>query len=195
LLTGSECKGKTYKYSEDTALNHTDPRYVYERDREVRKRWFDISDHSVVIDMGAEYGHWTLCAAAQGAKMVYAIEPDKDYQVLLKINVYNNSTFNERCAIVKRDIKLDQFVDHLSCPPQTIQYIRLAARYTSEQGFSNFMKNATKTIKSYKPRLIACFERNTGYLLFVHAMMGLGLAFSNKHFASDNNEYCLIEFK
>jgi len=89
LLTGSECKNKTYKYSEDTALNHSDPRYVYERDREVRKRWFDISDHSVVIDMGAEYGHWTLCAAAQGAKMVYAIEPDKDYQVLLKINVYN----------------------------------------------------------------------------------------------------------
>jgi tRNA G37 N-methylase Trm5 len=194
LLTGSECKGKTYKYSENTASSRTDPRYVYLRDREVRKRWFDVVDHSTIIDMGAEYGHWSLCAAAQGAKMVYAVEPDKEYQIILKINITNNSTFNERCAIVKRDIKLDQFIDHLSCPPSTIQYIRLAERYTNEEGFLNFMKNATKTIKTYKPKLIACFERNTGYLLFINAMMGLGMTFTNNHFVSDSNEYCLVNF-
>jgi tRNA G37 N-methylase Trm5 len=194
LLTGSECKGKAYKYTEDAAPNHLEPLYVYRRDREVRKRWFDVTDHATIIDMGAEYGHWTLCAAAQGARMVYAIEPDKDYQLVLKINVHNNMALNEHCAIVKREIKLDQFIDHLSCPPPTIQYIRLAERYTNEEGFLNFMKNATKTIKTYKPKLIACFERNTGYLLFINAMMGLGIAFTNSHFASDNNEYCLVNF-
>jgi hypothetical protein len=194
VLTGSECKGKTYKYSEDTAIGHIDPRFIYERDRECRKRWFNVNDHAVVFDFGAEYGHWTMCAIAQGARMVYAIETDKDYQLMLKLNLTHNTAFNERAGIIKREIKLDQFIEHLSCAPQSIQFIRLSERYTNKDAFVNFIKNATNTIKTYKPSIIACFERNGGYLPFITGMTTLGISYTNRQFTSGSDEYALITF-
>ena len=194
VLSATESKGRTYKYSEDSAPNHPAPLSIYQRDREVRKRWFNIQDHAVVFDVGAEYGHWSLCALAQGAHMVYAIEPDRDYQLMLKININNNTAYNERCGIIKRDIKLDQFVDHLSCAPPSINFIRLGERYTSKAAFANVIKHSINTITLYKPSIIACFERNGGYLPFIAGITALGMEFNHRQFTNNGDEYTLVTF-
>ena len=117
---------------------------------------------------------------------------------MLKININNNTAFNEHCGIVKRDVKLDQFVEHLSCPPQSIQFIRLAERYTNKDAFVNFINNASHTIKTYKPNIIGCFERNGGYLPFITGITTLGMSYTNRQFTSnyisDGDEYALITF-
>lgn len=144
--------------------------------------------------MGAEYGHWTLCAIAQGANMVYAIEPDKDYQLMLKINVNNNTAYNEHCGIIKRDIKLDQFIEHLSCAPATIQFIHLSERYTDKTAFANFIKHSVQVIMTYKPSIIACFERNEGYLPFIAGITTLNIPFTHRQLMTNGNEFALVSF-
>lgn len=194
MLFGSECKGKSYKYTEEVAPSHTDPRYVYERDREVRKRWWDVRDHATIFDLGAEYGHWTLCALAQGARMVYAVETDKSYQLMIKINLTSNLGYIERAGVIKRDIKLDQFIEHLSCPPPSIQYIRLSERYTRPEAIEEFISHGSDTISRYKPSLIACFERNNQYLHFNNVISTLGMSYNNRQFTCNQDEYSLITF-
>jgi FkbM family methyltransferase len=55
-----------------------------------RKEYGDVPPRAVVIDVGANIGAFTIYAARQGAKRIYACEPSEGNYAVLKKNVKDN---------------------------------------------------------------------------------------------------------
>ncbi|MBU1449324.1 FkbM family methyltransferase [Patescibacteria group bacterium] len=60
---------------------------------EIREKYFNPSPRQVVIDVGAQYGNYTLDACSLGAK-VYAFEPNPESFEILRRNVEVNGFTN-----------------------------------------------------------------------------------------------------
>lgn len=197
MYTGTECKGKSYKFSEVVIPGHTDPRTVYETDREARKRWFNVHDKATIFDFGAEYGHWTLAAITQGARMVYSFESDHEYLKAFKNNLYTNN-FAERCMPVRPEENfapsLDAFIEKLSYPPESIQFIRLSESYSAPDVLAQLLKGAQSTITDYKPQLIVTFDQNKTLADFQKLIDGVKQPYSSQLLDVMYRKYIKIMF-
>jgi hypothetical protein len=196
LLTGTECRGKLYKFNEDILTGKPDPRATWEQDAGVRRKWFLVHDKVSIFDIGCEYGHWTLAAIAQGAQMVYALERDMEYYRALLKNL-NENHYTEYCTPLRgRDevFDLDYFVDNLSYPPTKIQFIRLNRANSEPALLREFLKNARLTIAKYKPALITTSALN-GNVEVGNMCSGLNRPYDKKVAQAGQTEYCLINFR
>ncbi len=71
--------------------------FVMEAD--IREKWWQVKPQDVVIDLGANYGSYTLTALAAGAALVVAFEPSKLGLFDLVSGLYCNG-WSFRCLIV-----------------------------------------------------------------------------------------------
>jgi hypothetical protein len=142
-----------------------------------------------MFDLGAEYGIWTLSALSQGAQMVYAAETDPIYVSVIRANLAANNGYRDKSSVIKKMIKLDEFVNELSTPPAQINYIRLGYEYTFKA--KAFFNSARKTIKQYKPRLIACLDQ-TEPAVFLDM---IDHSFDSVSLKCNNENYLLIKFR
>lgn len=187
MQVANECK-KEYKYCDEVLQS----RLVYIRDRDVRAKWLNIQDGQIMFDIGSEYGYWSLAALAQGARMVYAIEKDPVLVTAIRANLAANSNFRERCSVVKNYSTLDSFIEGLSTPPTTVDYIRLAAPYAD---FSKeFVFGANKTLKRYRPKVIGCLSQTTDYSTFAAPFVE-NYTTTLKEIAVNNELYSLVTIR
>lgn len=78
--------------------------WTFEDERSVKERWWRIQPGDVVIDVGADYGSYTLSALAMGAEKVYAWSPPyKDPTVPVEAMVLAKSLqlngWQDRCSV------------------------------------------------------------------------------------------------
>ena len=69
-------------------------------EHDYRKRFWDINEGDTVIDVGVDYGSYTLTALAMGAHVI-AIEPRLESVNNLKRNVSMNPGFDDRLEIIQ----------------------------------------------------------------------------------------------
>lgn len=192
MQNGSECKGKVYKYCDGILPPFPDPRLTYIRDRDARAKLLKVDDGHVVFDFGAEYGYWTLAALAQGARMVYTIEVDPVYIAAIRENLHINTNFFERCNVIRRPIRLDEYINDLSIRPQRIDYIRLPE--IDPPALSHWMAGAMATLIEYKPKVIICLGQAITYEEVQRAFSEF-FSCITKHLVCNENSYCLVSFK
>lgn len=77
--------GNTYRYNDDqTYFNIEHERIAYER------AWSLIKEDDIVLDIGAQFGTWTLPAATRKPRQVYAFEPYRPFFDKLNGNISCN---------------------------------------------------------------------------------------------------------
>ena len=57
------------------------------RDKSFRDLFYEINKKDICLDIGANFGHASLVMWLKGAKIIYALEPNKEAYNLLKLNL------------------------------------------------------------------------------------------------------------
>lgn len=83
-----------------TVCGSTEPSTMYASfllEQDLRELWWDVEPDQVVLDAGSAYGSYTLSALAAGAKLVLAVDPDRDSFFDLESNLTLN-WWRDRCG-------------------------------------------------------------------------------------------------
>lgn len=75
MIKSYEFAGRSFRIEcFDTFPQHSSW-YSYEDEADLRRDWWKVRQGDVVLDCGAAFGSWTLCALAAGAQFAYAWSP------------------------------------------------------------------------------------------------------------------------
>jgi hypothetical protein len=156
IVTG---EGSRYKFEEIYPTNWRNSLEAFREDAELRNKVWDIKQDNVVIDVGAEYGFYTLHAISRGARMVYAFEPNIDISKHLKNNIVINKFYEHFCKnghyVGGYDndmyLQLDKFVDSLSIVPDRIDWLKIDV---GEQEEIHVLQGAQKLLRRYHPKIL-----------------------------------------
>jgi FkbM family methyltransferase len=66
-----------------------------------RKKYWNVKPNDIVMDIGVDFGPYTLTALSQGAEHVYVVEPRTRAIEKLKQNLRLNPAFTENVTIIK----------------------------------------------------------------------------------------------
>jgi FkbM family methyltransferase len=170
-----------YKFEYECAkspIGSHDSVHSMEDEEFVRRKLFKIKEGDVVIDVGANYGSYTLWALARGAGFVLAFEPNEFlYNSLknnielnnwyLRTNVYKKGLWNDEGLIKYSMNKLSTVIAgqndkiekiEITTLDKFIQQIRFEKidwiKIDVDGGELEVLQGAIETIKKYKPRLL-----------------------------------------
>ena len=188
-LPDKENEGFTYWYEPE--INTTDLTKQFD---EIQGEWWNINIGDVVLDIGAEFGSYTLPALKMGADHVYSWSPSKAHGILQK-SVENNGwqnrvTINPTGLWSKDGFVLSQFPEmpkYSETPDdkESFEVQSLDAYYKdshvgldrpkkidvikidAEGSEIEILKGAKETIATYRPRMI---------LVENHDFMKIGIA-------------------
>ena len=126
----------------------------------IRNGWWlhpqlGIRSNDVVIDVGSEFGQYTLTALAVGAAHVYAFEKNIELVRCIRENLrLNGHKFVEACSVINKTISpiaesLDHyFLNESSVFPTRIKWIKIDVGGQDE---INVLRGAEKVIERSKP--------------------------------------------
>lgn len=149
--------GNTYKYQDITFVNRNSLQ-EREQDSEVRRAFWNIQSKDIVIDVGAGFGAYTLCALGRGADFVFAFEANKDILKVLRENIAKTSEGQIRALeqtatcdwfVDKDKHSIDRWIERLSWTPPYITWLKIDADFPLE-----ILEGAKKTIDKYLPNII-----------------------------------------
>jgi FkbM family methyltransferase len=69
-----------------------------------RKQYWNVKYNDIVMDVGVDFGPYTLTALSQGARHVYAVEPRTNAITKLVENLELNPRFLNKTTIIKRAV-------------------------------------------------------------------------------------------
>ena len=88
-------RGTKYRYWYEPQIAETD---LEAHQDGIEEKWWDIHKDDVVLDIGAEFGSYTVPALAKGAAHVFAWSPSNARNVLVKSVEIND--WQERCTVI-----------------------------------------------------------------------------------------------
>lgn len=152
--------GHDFAYQDITLPNRNSVQEL-EQDAEIRKAFWGVSTKDVVIDVGAGFGSYTLCALARGATAVYAFEADKEVHRILWENIsndYNRAISAVECSAINcwhvdEKTSIDSYIALLSWQPQKLDWLKIDTDNPLE-----VLKGAEKTIERYHPNILIRYE-------------------------------------
>ena len=157
-LPNGMTRGTPFKYLEYTLPNRNSVQEL-DQDADVRKAFWNVETRDVVIDIGAGFGGYTLCALGRGASFVFSFESNKELLGILRENLAANRVINavERCATSDWNLgaegqTLDKFFEGYSWAPPMIDWIKIDAG--EEIDNFNILHGAQKTVKKYHPKIL-----------------------------------------
>jgi hypothetical protein len=129
----------------------------------VRKPFFYpfINSDSVVIDVGAGIGAYTLTALMLGAKQVIAFEPDPRAIQIINDNIELNTDFQDRFMLIKYALfnkqQMINFGELEDVEAHTLDEFRFAPTFIKidVEGMEWLvLQGAMKTLKEYHPKVL-----------------------------------------
>lgn len=157
-----EDKTGRFKFEETYMEGHRGSLAAIEDEREVRdKLWHDMTDNDVIVDIGSEFGQFTLSAASQVKPhgMVYSFESDpklfKKLRNNIKLNKWHDIVSAHHRKIDDID-SLDKFISELSLAPEKIKWIKIDV----DGNELKVVKGALETIKRYHPMMLVHCHSN-----------------------------------
>lgn len=85
---------------EDVKVEHHSSYEIINFERDIRAKYWQIQRDDIVVDVGANFGSYTLPALARGAQLVLAFEPGTEFIQSLRNNLRLNN-WGDRCATIK----------------------------------------------------------------------------------------------
>ena len=99
LVYSNNFNGKSYKISTPNVLNLYRAKTYFKKEPDMIE-WIDnMPDDSVLMDIGANIGLYSIYAAKKGIKKIISIEPESQNYALLNKNIYLNGLSNQISAL------------------------------------------------------------------------------------------------
>lgn len=128
-------------------------------DSNIRHRFWHIHSGDIVIDVGAGFGGYTLCALARDAKFVHAFENNPTIVRCLRANLHQNAKENamERTSVSTwrvddKNYSIDKYVESRSFEIGRVSWIKIDTGSIEEN--IQVLHGARKTIAKFKPNVL-----------------------------------------
>ena len=148
------------------------------KDKSFRALFFEIDKEDICLDIGANFGHASLIMWLKGAKMIYALEPNKEAYNLLKSNlstIKNINSFNIAISsnTEKQKLYLHKSIDKKSSHKEILKYSQASSLISQKTNIGDcFYEIDTITFKDLysklksKPTLIKCDIEGGEYIIY-----------------------------
>jgi FkbM family methyltransferase len=148
------------------------------KDKSFRALFFEVNKKDICLDIGANFGHASLIMWLKGAKIIYALEPNKEAYNLLNYNLSNiKNIYSFNIAISsnteKQKLYLHKSIDKKSSDKEILKYSQASSLISQKTNIGdcfyevnaiNF-KDLYSKLK-FKPTLIKCDIEGGEYIIY-----------------------------